>query len=77
MASNDRVRLLSSTLLSVSWVAIVTGSSAGGGLILRFLFLPDTGETDWLRRLLCSPGLGERCLLLCEGLEGRCVCECV
>lgn len=77
MASNDRVRLLSSTLLSISWVAIVTGSSPGGGLILSFQFLPDTGDTDWLKRLLCSPGLGERCLLMCEGLGGSCVWECV
>lgn len=75
MASNDRVRLLSSTLLSMGWVAIVTGSSPGGGLILCFLFLPDTGDTEWLRRLLCSTGLGVRCLLLCEELGGGCVCE--
>lgn len=51
MASNDRVRLLSSTLLSVSCVVMVTGwSPSGGGLTLCFLFLPDTGDTDWLRR---------------------------
>lgn len=77
VASKDRVRLLSSTLLSISWVAIVAGSSPGGGLILCFLFLSDTGDTDWLRRPLCSPGLGERCLPLCAELGGSCVFECV
>lgn len=50
MASNDRVLLLSSALLSVSWVVMVTGWLPGGGLTLCFLFLPDTGDTDWLRR---------------------------
>lgn len=65
MASNDRVRLLSSTLLSVSWVVMVTGRSPGGGLTLCFLVLPDTGDIDWLRR-------PDGCLLLssvCEGPE--------
>lgn len=64
MESNDRVRLLSSTLLSISCVAIVTGSSPGGGLTLCFLVLPNTGDTDWLRRPPCSVGLDVRCLLL-------------
>lgn len=54
---------------------MVTGSSPGGGLILCFLFRPDTGDTDWLRRLLCSVGLGVRCLVLWEELGESCVRE--
>lgn len=51
----------------------MTGSSPGGGLIRCFLLLPETGEAEWLSRLLCSPGIGERCPLLCEELGGGCV----
>ncbi|KAG7276815.1 hypothetical protein CRUP_008765, partial [Coryphaenoides rupestris] len=47
--SNDRVLRLSSTLLSISCVVTETGSSPGGGLILCFMFRPETGDTDWPR----------------------------
>lgn len=74
MASNDSVRLLSSTLLSVRGAATATRSSPGGGLVLRFLFPPEAGDADWLRRLPCSAGLGR--LLLGGEPGGSCAREC-